>query len=336
MHQILQYIEDEAGNKTKHNQIIDGILRAIADKVLQPGDKLPSVNFLFSRLQFARMTIVKALHELKDRGVIESENRIGYFVKNSDFRQNTKIMLFLTEFNVYHETLYNAIKNELNDEGISIDLYFHFCNPLVVKSVLTESRGLYSLYIITPFDNPQLGKCLSDIPAKKLLQIIRPPVRDDASFIGQSFSEQVLSSLKSIRNRLSYYKKFILVFPENEWHPEIITKAFSEFCREAGIEFDIISRIQKNQVKLNHAYFVIKDRDLIDLVKFGEEKGYTPGESIGILSFNDTPMKEIIRNGITVISTDFAAMGRSVGEFIKTRQAVRKTIPTRIKLRNSL
>lgn len=88
--------------------------------------------------------------------------------------------------------------------------------------------------------------------------------------------------------------------------------------------------------KEGHAWFVIADNDLIKLVKYGEEKGLKLGENLGILSYNDTPMKEIIRNGITVISTDFAEMGRSVSDFIKTRQAVQKSIPTRIKLRNSL
>ena len=336
MHQIFEYIQDEAGNKTKHMQITDGIVQAINEKVLKPGDLLPSVNMFLKKLPVARMTIVKALEELKERGIIESENRVGYFVKSGNVTQKLKVMLFLTEFNVYHEILYNNIIEELKKEKIIVDLYFHHCNPLVFKSVLKENRGLYGLYIVTPFNHPQVKKSLSEIPAKKLLQIIRPPIIEDTSYISQNFYDEVIDALKSVKRQISKYEKLTLVFPCGVGHPDVIKQIFFNFCTISRISFGEVSCITKEMVKENHAYFVIADNDLIELVKYGEEKGLKLGENLGILSYNDTPMKEIIRNGITVISTDFAEMGRAVGDFIKTRQAVQKSIPTRIKLRNSL
>ena len=33
------------------------------------------------------------------------------------------------------------------------------------------------------------------------------------------------------------------------------------------------------------------------------------GKQVGIISYNETPLKKIILNGITTISTDFEAMG---------------------------
>ena len=336
MQQIYEYIIDEAGNKSKHRQIADGITQAIADKVVKPGDMLPSVNSILNKLPVARMTLVKALDELKERGIIESENRIGYFVKSGNVRQKLKVLLFLTSFNVYHEILYNEIITDLKNEEITVDLYFHHCNPMVFRSVLNENRGLYGLYVVTPFNNPQVKKSLTDIPIKKLLQVIRPPVIEDTSYISQNFYEELMDAIKGVKDRISKYKKFILVFPEKGGHPEIIRQAFFNFCTNSGINFGEVPHIKKEIVKENQAYFVIADTDLIELVKFGEEKGFKLGRSIGILSYNDTPMKEIIRSGITVISTDFAEMGRSVSDFIKTRQPVQKIIPTTIKLRNSL
>jgi len=336
MQQLIEYINEEAGNKTKHRQIADGIVQAIAEKVLIPGDLLPSVNAFLKKLPVARMTIVKALEELKERGIIESENRVGYFVKTDNIKQKLKVMLFLTEFNVYHEVLYNNIIEELKKEKIVVDLYFHHCNPLVFKTVLKENRGLYGLYIVTPFNHPQVKKSLSGIPIKKLLQIMRPPVIEDASYISQDFYDEVLEALKSIKSQISKYEKLMLVFPKGAGHPDVIRQAFFTFCTTAGINFGEVTRITKDMVIENQAWFVIADNDLIELVKFGEEKELKLGENLGILSYNDTPMKEIIRNGITVISTDFGEMGSAIGGFIKTKQAVQKTIPTKIKLRNSL
>lgn len=336
MQLIFDYIQDEAGNKTKHRQITDGIVQAIIEKVIKPGDFLPSVNMFLKKLPVARMTIVKALEELKERGIIESENRVGYFVKSENVKQKLKVMLFLTSLNVYHEVLYNKILAELLEEEIVVDLYFHHCNPLVFKSVLKENRGLYGLYIVTPFNHTQVEKSLSEIPQKKLLQIMRPPVIEDASFISQDFYDEVLDALKSVKIQFSKYEKLTLVFPKGGGHPEVIRQAFFNFCTNSGISFGEVSHITKEMVTENHAWFVIADSDLIDLVKFGEEKGLKLGKSLGILSYNDTPMKGIIRNGITVISTDFVEMGRAVSDFIKTRQPVQTRMPTVIKMRNSL
>lgn len=336
MNSIIQYINDEAGNKTKHQQIIDGIVQAISEKTIKPGEMLPSVNFFLSKLSVARMTIVKALEELKERGIIESENRVGYFVKSGNVRRKLKVLFFLTEFNVYHEILYNAVLSGIKEEDITIDLYFHHCNPQVFKSILKENLGMYGLYIVTPFQDTIAEKVLSELPPKKLLQILRTPIIENTSFVSQDFYKEVVESLNSIRHLIRKYKKFTLVFPEAGKHPDIIKLAFLEFCKIASIKNDIIPQITESDVENDIAYFVITDSDLIALVKYGEQKKLILGKDLGILSYNDTPMKEIIRNGITVITTDFEEIGRNIADFIVNREPIKKYIKTSIKIRKSL
>lgn len=336
MNAVIQYIHDEGGNKTKHQQIIDGIVQAISEKAIMPGDMLPSVNYFLGKLSVARMTIVKALEELKERGIIESENRVGYFVKSGNVKQNLKVLFFLTEFNVYHEVLYNRVLSALKNKEISIDLYFHHCNPQVFKSIIRENIGMYGLYVVTPFQDSIVEKVLSEIPSKKLLQILRTPVIEKSSFISQDFNKEVLASLNSIKQQLKKYEKFTLVFPEVGKHPEIIKKSFLEFCSKASIHGDIIPQITTSIVQRRSAYFVITDSDLISLVKYGEEKKLKLGKDIGILSYNDTPMKEIIRDGISVISTDFAKIGSRIANFMIHREPIQEYIPTKIKIRKSL
>ena len=53
-----------------------------------------------------------------------------------------------------------------------------------------------------------------------------------------------------------------------------------------------------------------------DLVKFAKSKGWQPGKDIGIISYNETNLKSVIGNGITTITTDFEAMGRSMAEMV--------------------
>jgi len=40
------------------------------------------------------------------------------------------------------------------------------------------------------------------------------------------------------------------------------------------------------------------------------------GVDLGIISYNETPLKKVVENGITTISTDFDAMGRLLATMI--------------------
>ena len=67
-----------------------------------------------------------------------------------------------------------------------------------------------------------------------------------------------------------------------------------------------------------------------------EENGFEPGREVGVISYNDTPMKEITGGGITVISTDFGLMGENAAAFVTSRQSVTEILPTRLILRKTL
>ena len=81
---------------------------------------------------------------------------------------------------------------------------------------------------------------------------------------------------------------------------------------------------------------VIKDSELVEIIKSGLKKGFKLGKDFGIISYNDTPMKEIVEGGVTVISTDFKKMGEQAAEFVKNKQKLQKVLPTYLILRKSL
>ena len=55
-------------------------------------------------------------------------------------------------------------------------------------------------------------------------------------------------------------------------------------------------------------------KESVNLVKQVREKRLRLGKDIGIISYNDTPLKELL--GITVISTDFKVMGETAADMI--------------------
>ncbi|MBE0655758.1 MAG: GntR family transcriptional regulator [Bacteroidales bacterium] len=336
MPDIFQYINQKEHPRSKYQAIVQGILDAIEANALSKGDPLPSVNSFIQKLGIARMTVVKALNNLKERGVIYSEDKVGYFIKDVNLERKRKVFLFLNTFDSYHQVLYNSIIDNIDPGQISIDLFFHHCNPLIFKSVLIENLGSYGLYIISGFCNPDQRSLLDRIPSRKLLQIMRPPALEGIPWISQDFYDELKIALNKIISRLKKYTTFILIFPSWRGHPEIIKVTFKEFCEENGIHYRIEETLRPELIREGNAFWVIEDSDLLNLIKGAEKLGLSVGRDLGILSYNETPMKEIIRNGITVVSIDFAAMGKSIASYIKNPDPVYETFSPKVILRNSL
>jgi DNA-binding transcriptional regulator YhcF (GntR family) len=332
---IFEYIDLKHKQKAKKDAIVEGILDAIEGNAISKGAPLPSVNKMIQTLGVARMTVVKALNELKERGVIVSEDKVGYFVNDINVTRKMKVLLFLTSFASYHENLYNHIIEDINDSNITIDLYFHHCNPQIVKSVLNENLGNYGMYIISVFESPLLKTILSRIPSRKLLQIIRPPLFENVSSIHQDFTLGLKTSLNNIKSNMLKYDRFILIFSEKYGHPQAIRTSFIEFCAINNINSQIENKISSELLVKGTAFWVIEDNDLIALIKMGEDIGLQIGNEIGILSYNDTPVKEYIRNGITSVSVDFAKMGQSISKYIKNPVYTHEVFVPELIIRNS-
>ena len=48
------------------------------------GDKLPSVNSLHIQFSLSRSSVFLAMNDLQERGIIEAQPAVGYFVKSDN------------------------------------------------------------------------------------------------------------------------------------------------------------------------------------------------------------------------------------------------------------
>jgi DNA-binding LacI/PurR family transcriptional regulator len=87
---------------------------------------------------------------------------------------------------------------------------------------------------------------------------------------------------------------------------------------------------------LYEAYFITSDRDLVEMVKLAKYYNYKLGKKFGIVSFNDTMLKEVVAGGITTISTDFVEMGKTLADMVLNRKNIQFRNPSRLIVRNSL
>lgn len=329
---LLKFAVENNSNTLKYHQLVDAIIDSISRDEIKQGEILPSVNQIMKETQLSRDTVFKAYNELKRRGIVESVRNRGYFVA----RNITRVFLFLDTFKAYKEVLYMSFLKNL-PKTISVDLHFHHYNPKVFEKIISESLGKYSKYIIMNFDHPVVPEMVKKISEEQLLIIDwKIHSKPTNSTVYQDFGKSVYRCLSENLSRIRKYNEFTFYYPTFTYHPREAIDFFKTFCRENHIKHSVILETEKFKIKKDGLYFLVSDRTLANFLDQCSENGFEPGHEVGVISYNETPMKKYVKNGITVISTDFELMGKKAAEFVCNGEQIHFEVPTALKVRSSL
>lgn len=313
-------IEFEEANP-KYLQIVDAVIDAIRTRKLQRGQRVPSINELSEEFLLSRDTVEKAYRELRRRGIITSVKGKGYFINRTDIQAQLRVMLLFNKISNYKKQIYNSFVRCLG-ESAKVDLYIHHFNAHIFESLVQNALGLYDYYVVMPhfYEDTELAlHVLQQIPPEKLILLDRnlPQLKDIFGAVYQDFEMDICNALYEAEDMLRRYEELILVFPEIIPYPPEIARGFKRFCMEASFDFDIIREISSHTpVQKGEAYVVIEETDLVNLIKLCRSQGLQIGKDIGIISYNETPLKEILLDGITVVTTDHEHMGQLAAQLI--------------------
>lgn len=323
---------DNNSSVLKFQQLVDAIVDSISRDQLKQGEKLPSVSWIMNECRLSRDTVFKAYAELKKRGIVESVPNRGYFVT----RKISRVFLFLDTFKAYKEVLYGSFLRHL-PKNISVDLHFHHYNIGVFEKIVNEALGKYSKYIIMNFDHTRIPGITGKIPADQLLVIDwKIHAAQGANMVYQNFAEPVYRCLTEHLNQISKYREFRFYYPPFTYHPVDAIDQFRRFCTENRLKHSVIYDPEEFIVKKGDLFLLVSDRTLAGFLDQCEKLGFEPGREVGVISYNETPMKKYVKNGITVISTDFELMGQKAAEFVVSSGPVNFEVPTSMKLRSSV
>lgn len=323
---------DHNSSIPKYRQIVRQVSDAAGSGKVSAGDPLPSVNELILSLDISRDTAFKAYENLKNLGIIEAFPGKGYFIRNV----RTRVLLFLDKYSPFKEGLYNSLRKNL-PANFSIDLYFHHYNIKVFADVLTNAVGRYNFFVIMSFDHKGITDILQKMDKNKVLMLdVTHRAPEFLSMIYQDFRNSFYECLVEAVKSLKQYREVIYVLRPETHHPVESAEAFQNFCSDYHIKGKTISELVEEQIKKNFAYIVVSDDDLVMIIEKASKKKFRLGVDIGLISYNDTPVKKVIAEGITVISTDFIEMGKSVATYLLNPGRVNKRIPTRLIRRKSL
>lgn len=326
---------DRKSSLTKKKQIINSIEQAIITKKIKKGDKLPSINSLKIRLSISRDTVLDAYGDLKRRGIIISVAGKGYYLKNEKITVQKRIFLLFDEINLFKENLYNSFINNLKHE-FEVDTYFHHFNFDFFRNMILNNVGNYSHYVIMPANFKKTKDILAHIEADRVFLLDQlPNGMKNYAAVYQNFEMGVNKNLVLLNDKIINYKKIILIYDFKK-QPEAILRGFTRYCKEYDKPFKILHSKDDINIRKNYVYMTLDDSSLISIIKQVKEKKFKIKRDIGIISFNESPLKEIIEGGITTISTNFSMMGKKLALMIESNN--RTSIENEIKLisRNSI
>ena len=320
---------------SKYQQIINSIIEDIEKGNLKVGERIPSINDISEEHYLSRDTVEKAYNQLKERKIIQPVKGKGYYVSKAPLSTQTHVLFLINKLRSYKLRIYNAFVNSMGSNA-QVDMNVYHCDPAILLNILEENMGAYDYYVLMPhFKNKELAhqnsnkevvEALRKIPADRLVIMdnYMPELKGSVASIYQDFKNDIYEALKEGLPRLRKYEKLILTYPQVlHPYPLEILQGFQQYCQDYSFDHEILEIIYPDMdLQAKDAFITIEEMDLVKQIR---DQGFTLGKDIGVTSYNDTPLKDLL--DITVVSTDFKAMGETAAYMIqKNKKEVVKNV----------
>ncbi|HVM89037.1 MAG TPA: GntR family transcriptional regulator [Puia sp.] len=331
---------DEYSSTPKYQQIINCIVKGLESGKLNRGDALPSINDLSYELDVSRDTAERGYRYLKKIGLLNSVAGKGYFIKNAKLENVLRICIFFNKLSAHKKIIYDSFVHALGNNA-TIDFYIYNNDFGLFKKLLSSKNENYTHYVIIPHfieGGENASAVINTLPKDKLVLLDKMITGVDGEYgaVYENFEEDIYYALQQAGERLSKYETLKIIFPANSYYPNEILTGFIKFCQDYAFNYKVVSTIKNEEIGKGEAYIAVMEDDLVKLVENIIRRKLQVGKDVGIISYNETPLKKIILNGITTISTDFNEMGKMTASLILEKSKKHLPVPFRLTLRDSL
>ncbi|MFV8368643.1 GntR family transcriptional regulator [Flavobacterium sp. LB2R40] len=319
----------------KYRQIIISVEKAIEVGQILKGDKLPSVNKVCLEFSLSRDTVLQAYEELKKRGIIYAIPGKGYYIKSIEITIKQRIFLLFDELNIFKEDIYNSFLEHIG-KNVQVDIFFHHFNTPVFRKLINDSNGIYTKYIIMPTNLSEAATIIKTLPVNDvyILDQTNPDLKCFPA-VYQNFVKDIYDGLLKGKSKLNKYEKLIMIFPGFR-EPLGMKIGFENFCKDFDFHYEIITEFSNREIKKGEVYIIPNDRDLVRVIEKSKHQKLLLGSDYGIISYNETPLKKVVENGITTISTNFEVMGKILAQMILEGKKEQIENKSALIIRNSL
>jgi len=127
-----------------------------------------------------------------------------------------------------------------------------------------------------------------------------------------------------------------LIFPDKTYYPREIKKGFLRFCQQYAFNHLVVADVNQLEISEGEAFISLMEDDLVTLIEKVITSQLKVGKQVGVISYNETPLKKIILDGITTISTDFQEMGTIAANMILENSRAHVEVPFKLTMRKSV
>jgi len=331
---------DELSATPKYQQLVNAVVDAIKQNILNKGDAMPSINEISFQYNISRVTIEKGYNKLREMGILEAFHGKGYFVANTNITQDLKIFLMFNKLSDHKKIIYDAFVETLGEKA-AIDFYIYNNDFGLFKKLLNEHKGNYTHYVIIPHfieKGEEYKLLIEQIPKEKLILVDKKidGITGNYGSVYENFEDDIFNALNKALGPLSKYHTLKLIFPEHSYYPKEIVNGFKLFCSNYAFNHKIVHDLDLDEVNEGEVYINLKIEDLVRILDKIINLNLIVGEQVGVISYNETPLKKFIMNGLTTISTDFAEMGKTAAQLVLSSSKEHIENPFELILRGSL
>jgi DNA-binding transcriptional regulator YhcF (GntR family) len=331
---------DEYSVTPKYQQLTNCLVRAVQQGSLQEGYVLPSINDLSYELDLSRRTVEHAYACLKKKGIVRSIPGKGYFINGADVKGVKKVFLLFNKLSAHKKIIYDAFAETLGDEA-AIDFYIYSNNFGLFKKLLQNRKEDYDHYVIIPHfleGSEHAADLINELPTGKLILLDKQisGIKGGYGAVYENFERDIYHALRHALPHLTKYHTLKIVFPLFTYYPEEILDGFRTFCQEFAFDYKVVHLLVEEAVGAGELYINLMEDDLVTLVQKIKESSLQVGTDVGIISYNETPWKQFILDGIATMSTDFKMMGVLAAQMILGGQPKHQEVPFSLIARQSL
>lgn len=309
-----------------YKQLVAQIEQFIRSGDYPQGYLLPSMNELSSLIDISKETVKKAYSILRDKGFVDARQGKGFYVAATSTAVKPQVLVLFDKLSTYKQVLFNSFLEQIGEKA-EIAIRLHNQNVDLFEYYVNENLDLYDYYVITPHfqldskTQKRVLKILMRIPNRKLILVDKQMEKLHGNYgaVYQDFENDACLGLSYGLKKLKTYSKFNVVTLPSSLYCKSVTKAVEHFCHNNEIPVEFHKEITPDIIRPKEAYLILNsqfDLGLIELVRIAREMNLRVGRDISIISYNESPINEIILNGLTTISTDFHQMGVLVAKMI--------------------
>ncbi|MBR2025948.1 MAG: GntR family transcriptional regulator [Alistipes sp.] len=328
-----------------YKQLISEIERKIDNGELREGDCLPSMSELSTMLDISKETVKKVYSILRERGLVESLHGKGFFVTQWRESRRLRIFVLFDKLSQYKQVLYDAFAERIGDRA-EMTMYIYNQDISTFEEFIDNALDRYDYYIVTPHlpldpvMQARALKALKRIPNRKLIMLDHwmRSLQGHYGAVYQDMANDIYGGLSEALNDLRKYDKLHVVTLSNSLYGSLITAGVERFSTDKNIDVEFHYEINAEMLKKGGVYLLLNGQlgfGLVEIARYAKASGLAIGSDIGIISYNDSYLSEVILGGLTTVSTDFAQMGKLAAEMVISRNLEKIKCDFRITRRNT-